>query len=77
MAEHKYTPREICKNATCLLYRPNKKDPHNIAYYRLITLMNEILKLWACILTNIGSLWAEAQGILSDTANGFRRHRKI
>ena len=39
--------------------------------------MNGILKLWTSILTNIGSPWAEAQGILSDTADGFRRHRKI
>ncbi len=39
--------------------------------------MNGILKLWASILTNIGSPWAEARGILSDTADGFRRHRKI
>ena len=39
--------------------------------------MNDTLKLWTSILTNIGSPWAEAQGITSDTANGFRRHRKI
>jgi hypothetical protein len=39
--------------------------------------MNGILKLWTSILINIGSPWAEAQGILSDTAGGFRRHRKI
>ncbi len=39
--------------------------------------MNGILKLWTSILTNIGFPWVEAQGILSDTADGFRRHRKI
>ena len=39
--------------------------------------MNGVLKLWTSILTNIGSPWAESQGILSDTADGFRRHRKI
>ena len=39
--------------------------------------MNDILKLWTFILINIGSLWAEAQGILSDIADGFRRHLKI
>ena len=39
--------------------------------------MNGILKLWTSILTNIGSFWAEAQGILRDTTDGFRRHRKI
>jgi hypothetical protein len=39
--------------------------------------MHGILKLWRSILTNIGSPWAEAQGILSDTADGFRCHRKI
>jgi hypothetical protein len=39
--------------------------------------MNKILKLWTSILKNIGSPRAEAQGILNDTADGFRRHRKI
>jgi hypothetical protein len=39
--------------------------------------MNGILKLWTSILTNIGSPWAEAQGILIDTSDGCRRHRKI
>ena len=39
--------------------------------------MNRILKLWTSILTNIGSPLAKAQGILSDTSDGFRRHRKI
>ena len=39
--------------------------------------MNGILKIWSPILTNIGSPWAESQGILSDTADGSRRHRKI
>ena len=77
MAQHNYTPKAWCRSATCLLYKPNKKDPHNIAYYRSIALMNGILKLWTSILTNIGSPRAEAQGILSDTTDGFRRHRKI
>jgi hypothetical protein len=71
MAKHNYTPRQWCKNATCLIYKPNKKKSHNIAYYRPIALMNGILKLWTSMLTNIGSPWAEAQGILSDTAGGF------
>ena len=55
MAKHNCTPREWCKSATCLLYKPNKTDPHNIAYYRPIALMNGILKLWTSILTNINS----------------------
>jgi hypothetical protein len=77
MAKYNYTPKEWCRSATCLLYKTEKKDPHNKAYYRPITLMNSILKLWTSILTNIGSPWAEAQGILSDSANGFRRDRMI
>ena len=77
MAKYNYTPKEWCRSATCLLYKPNKKGSHNIAHYRSIALMNGILKLWTYILTNIGSPWAEAQGILSDTADGFRRHKKI
>jgi hypothetical protein len=54
-----------------------QERPIYIAYYRPIALINGILKLWTSILTNIGSPWAEAQGILSDTAGGFRRHRKV
>jgi hypothetical protein len=77
MAKHIYTPKEWCRSATFLLYKPNKKYPHNIAYYRPIALMNGILKLWTSILTNIRSPWTEAHGILSDTLDGFRRHRKI
>ncbi len=57
--------------------QPNKKDPHNIAYYRPVALMNKILQIWTSILTNIGSPWVEARGILNNTADGFRRHRKI
>jgi hypothetical protein len=55
----------------------HKKCYHNIAYYRPIDLMNGFQKLWTSILTNIGSSWAEAQGILIDTVDGFRRHGKI
>ena len=53
-----------------------KKDPHNISYYRPITRMNGIIKLWTSILTSIGSTRAEAQGILSATTNGVMRYRK-
>jgi hypothetical protein len=74
MAKHNYTPIAWCRSATCLLYKPNKKDPHNIAYYRPIALMNGILKLWTSILTNIGSPWAEAHGILSDTSDDTKRY---
>jgi hypothetical protein len=74
MAKYNYTPKEWCRSATCLLYKPNKKDPHNIANYRPIELMNGILKLWTSILTKP---WAEAQGIMSDITDGFRRHRQI
>jgi hypothetical protein len=28
VAKHNYTPREWYKSATCLLYKPNKKDSH-------------------------------------------------
>jgi len=76
MAKHSYTPIERCRSATCLLYKPNK-NPHNIAKYRPIALVNGILKLWTSILAYIGSSWEEAQGILSDAADGFRQHRKI
>jgi len=77
MAKYYYTPKECYRSATYLLYKPNKKDPHYIAYYRPISLMNDILRLWISILASIGSPWAEAQEILSDIVDGFRRHRKI
>ncbi len=37
--------------------------------------MNCILKLWASILTSIGTHTAESESIFSDTADGFRSHR--
>jgi hypothetical protein len=77
MEKYNYTPKKWFRSATCLLYKPNKKDPHNIAYYRPIALMNGILKLWTSILTNVGSPWAEAHCILRYTADGFRQHRNI
>jgi len=77
MAKYSYTPKKLRRSATSLLYKPNKKDPHNIANYRPTALMNGILKLWTSIMTNIGSPWTEAQGILRDTSDGFIRHRKI
>ncbi len=77
MAKHNYTSKEWYRSAACLIYKPNKKDPHNIPNYRPIALTNGILKSWNSILTNIGSPWAESQGILSDTVDGFRIHRKI
>ncbi len=55
MAKYIYMSKEWCRSATFLLYRPNKKDLHIIAYYRPIALMNGILKLWTSILTNIGA----------------------
>jgi hypothetical protein len=39
--------------------------------------MNCILKLWTSILTSIGTQIAEAEGIFSDTSDGFRSHRNI
>jgi len=55
MAKYKYTPKEWCRTSTCLLYKPNKNDPHIIAYYRPVALVNSILNIWTSILTNIGS----------------------
>ncbi len=70
-------PIEWCRSATYLLCKPNKKDPHNIVYYRPTNRINGILKRWTSILTNIGSPWAEAKGILSDASDGFKRHKKV
>ena len=39
--------------------------------------MNCILKIWTSIINCIGSQTAKAEGIFSDTANGFRSHRNI
>ncbi len=77
MVKHNYTPTEWCRKSICLLYKPNKKDPHNIFNYRPIALMNGILKILTSILINIYSPWKESRGILSDKADGFRKHKKI
>ena len=77
MAKYNYTPKKWCTSATKLIYKPNKTDPHNPSNYRPIALMNCILKIWTSILTSIGTQTAEAGGVFSDTADGFRSHRNI
>ncbi len=76
MARHNYTPKQWCAGATKLIYKPNKTDPHNPSNYRPIALMNCILKLWTSILNSIGIPTAESENIFSDTADGFRSHKK-
>ena len=49
MARYSYTPKKWCTNATKLIYKPNKIDPHIPSNYRPIALMNCILKLWTSI----------------------------
>jgi hypothetical protein len=39
--------------------------------------MNCILKLWASILTGIGTQTTESGGVFSDTSDGFRSHKNI
>ena len=77
MAKHSYTPRKWYISATKLIYKPNKTDPNNPTIYISIAHMNCILKIWTSILTTIGTQTAEAEGVFSDTANGFRSHRNI
>ena len=77
MARYNYTPQKWCTNATKLLYKPNKTDPHNPSNYMPIALMNCILKLWTSILTSIGTEPAESEGVFSDAADGFRSHRNM
>jgi hypothetical protein len=77
MARYSYTPKKWCTSATILIYKPNKKDPRNLAKYRPIALMNYILKIWTSILTIIGTQTAESVRIFSDTADGFRSHHII
>jgi len=55
----------------------NKTDPYNPPNHRPISLSNCILKLWASILTSIGTQIAEAEGVFTDTADRFRSHRNI
>ena len=77
MARTEYTPTDWCTSATCLIYKPNKPDPTNPAFYRPIALMNCLLKLWTATLTSIGTTLAEAEGIINDHQDGFRRFRNI
>ncbi len=77
MAKHSYTPNKWCISATKLIYKPNKTNPNNPNNSRPIALMNYILKIMTSILTTIGTQMAESEGVLSDTADGFRTHRNI
>jgi hypothetical protein len=45
--------------------------------YRLIALMNSLLKLWTILIKDAGSKYAEKYGILSDQQDGFRLLRSI
>ncbi len=66
-----------CTSATELIYKPNKTDPHNPSNYRPIAIINCILNIWTSILTGIGTLTTESEGIFNDTADGLRFHRNI
>jgi hypothetical protein len=77
MAKYSYTPKRWCTSATKLIYKPNKTDPYKPSNYRTIALMNCILKIWTSILTSLGTQTAEAGGVFSETADGFRSHRNI
>ena len=39
--------------------------------------MNCIRKLWTSILASIGTQTTESEGVIRDTADGFRSHRNI
>ena len=77
MAKHSYTPRKLCISGTKLKYKPNKTDPNNSTNYKPTALVDCILNIWTSILTTIGTQTAEAEGVFSDTADGFRSHRNI
>ena len=72
-----YTPRAWCKSVTCLIYKPNKKDPKDPACYRPIALMNCILKLWTSIITYISSDITATEAIINDDAHGFQEQRQM
>ena len=76
MGSLNYTPEAWCISATCLIFKPNKKDPLTPASYRPIALMNCIQKLWTSVVTYIGSDIAEAEGMINDNSDGFRANRQ-
>ena len=76
MGSLNHTPHAWCISATCLLFKPNKKDPLTPASYRPIALMNCILKLWTSVLKYIGSDRAESEGMINDNSDGFRENRQ-
>ena len=77
MAAISYTPQAWCMSATCLLFKPQKKDPTNPACYRPIALMNCILKLWTSTFTMLLTDLVESEGMVSDSSDGFRSDRQI
>ena len=50
----------------------DKRDPLN---YRGITVTSSVYKAYCQILNNRLSKWTEDNNIISDTQNGFRKHR--
>ena len=77
MAKAAYTPQDWNIAATCLIYKPNKPDPTRCDYYRPISLMNCILKLWTATLQKSGSEYTDSLSIFSNNQDGFRARRKI
>ena len=68
-----HMPSEWCRSNTVLLYKEG--DGLNTTNWRPIALANTLYKLYTSMLTVIGSTFAEACGILSDSQEGFRAHR--
>jgi hypothetical protein len=75
LAHKAYTPPEWCHRTTCL--RHKKCDPTFLDNYRPIALMINLHKLWAALIKDAGSKYAETHGILSDHNDRFRHQHSI
>ena len=67
------TPPSWLQSTTVLLYK--KGDPLEWKNYRPIALANCLYKLWTSVLTEVLSTYAESNGVLCSTQEGFRTQR--
>ena len=67
------TPDSWKRALTILLYKQD--DPHNVANYRPIGLLNAVYKMWTSVVTMCMTSFVEEHSVLSGTQEGFRPKR--
>ena len=72
---HKVVPSQWNKCIINPIPKGSGVDPRSPLEYRGITITSAVVKLYCDILNVRLSMWTEANNVLSDTQNGFRRDR--